>query len=83
MTATIATMRCRPRSLQLLALAAGCSAGAATSGGVDAAAFNPFGFKAAAAPGMDGWFKDAKLGMFPGARLSFCPPQPGWKGLAH
>ena len=27
-------------------------------------AFNPFKFREAAAPGMDGWFKDAKLGMF-------------------
>jgi alpha-L-fucosidase len=26
--------------------------------------FNPFKFREAAAPGMDGWFKDAKLGMF-------------------
>ena len=27
-------------------------------------AFNPFKYKANAAPGLDGWFKDAKFGMF-------------------
>ena len=26
--------------------------------------FNPFKFKAKQSPGMDSWFKDAKLGMF-------------------
>eukprot|EP01079_Euglenida_sp_SAG-EU17-18_P006201 gene6201-6034_t len=29
-----------------------------------AAPFNPFKFKGVASPGMDAWFKDAKLGMF-------------------
>lgn len=44
-----------------LALALVSCSTAAFAGDVE---FNPFKFKAAASPGMDGWFKDAKLGMF-------------------
>ena len=34
------------------------------NGWVSSPEFNPFLFKGSASPGMDSWFKDAKLGMF-------------------
>ena len=60
----------QPRVLLLLALLQ-CGSGASptpaqTFAGVTAtgASFNPFKFSDAAAPGLNSWFKDAKLGMF-------------------